>query len=133
MPRAALKALKEEGVDIPLGLHERLDLLDQHGFIYIPSKRGGVPRFKRHTDGSGGLPLQDIISDIPPINSQAKERMGYATQKPSPCLSASLRPARTRVTLFLTRSAGALPPWKRRTGLIASGSGSILRFTRSSA
>ena len=25
---------------------------------------------------------KDIISDIPPINSQAKERMGYATQKP---------------------------------------------------
>ena len=82
VPRAALKALEKEGVDIPPGLHDRLDLLRHHGFVYIPRKPGGVPRFKRHIDGASGLPVQDIISDIPPINSQAKERMGYATQKP---------------------------------------------------
>ena len=82
VPRAALKALEKEGVDIPPGLHDRLDLLHHHGFVYIPRKPGGVPRFKRHIDGASGLPIQDIISDIPPINSQAKERMGYATQKP---------------------------------------------------
>ncbi len=82
VPRAALKALEKEGVDIPPGLHDRLDLLHHHGFVYIPRKPGGVPRFKRHIDGASGLPVQDIISDIPPINSQAKERMGYATQKP---------------------------------------------------
>ncbi len=29
-----------------------------------------------------GLPLTDVWTDIPPVNSQAKERMGYATQKP---------------------------------------------------
>ena len=29
-----------------------------------------------------GQPIQDVITDIPPINSQAKERLGYATQKP---------------------------------------------------
>ena len=82
VPRAALKELEKEGVDIPPGLHDRLDLLHHHGFVYIPKKPGGVPRFKRHIDGASGLPVQDIISDIPPINSQAKERMGYATQKP---------------------------------------------------
>ena len=29
-----------------------------------------------------GVPVQDVWIDIPPINSQAKERVGYPTQKP---------------------------------------------------
>ena len=28
------------------------------------------------------MPIQDIIADIPPVNSQAAERLGYPTQKP---------------------------------------------------
>jgi hypothetical protein len=63
---------------------EKLDLLDTHGFILWPKKRSGAgvgfPRFKRYL--GAGQPIQDIITDIPPINSQAQERMGYPTQKP---------------------------------------------------
>jgi hypothetical protein len=63
---------------------EKLDLLDTHGFILWPKRRsedgGGFPRFKRHI-GSGQR-IQDMITDIPPINSQAQERLGYPTQKP---------------------------------------------------
>ena len=33
-----------------------------------------------------GVPLQDIWTDIPPINAQAKERLGYPTQKPEALL-----------------------------------------------
>ena len=29
-----------------------------------------------------GVPIQDLWTDIPPINAQAKERLGYPTQKP---------------------------------------------------
>ena len=82
VPRAALKALAGDGVSIPDALHARLELLYEHGFIYIPNKPGGVPRFKRHVTESQGLPVQDVIADIPPINSQAAERTGYPTQKP---------------------------------------------------
>ena len=82
VPRSAIEALFNEGVEIPAGLHARLDVLHEHGFVFIPKKKGGVPRFKRHALNAGGLPLQDVITDIPPINSQAAERMGYATQKP---------------------------------------------------
>ena len=82
VPRAALSALKAEGVKIPDELHARLDLLFAHGYIYLPKKLGGVPRFKRYLSKDDGLPVQDIIADIPPINSQAKERLGYPTQKP---------------------------------------------------
>ena len=44
--------------------------------------RTGTPEYIRYLDESEGVLLQSIWSDIPSINSQAKERMGYATQKP---------------------------------------------------
>jgi len=63
---------------------EKLDLLDEHGFIHWPRTRSGhgagFPRFKRFL--SEGTALQDVIADVPPINSQAAERLGYPTQKP---------------------------------------------------
>jgi site-specific DNA-methyltransferase (adenine-specific) len=62
-----------------LSTTEKLDVLDKHGLIHWP-RSGGFPRFKRAL--GKGLPLQDIILDIPPLNSQAQERIGYPTQKP---------------------------------------------------
>jgi site-specific DNA-methyltransferase (adenine-specific) len=35
-----------------------------------------------HLDDTPGIPLQALWTDIPPINSQAAERLGYPTQKP---------------------------------------------------
>ena len=46
--------------------------------------RSGSPEYIRYLDETKGVPLQSIWTDIAPINSQARERMGYATQKPSP-------------------------------------------------
>lgn len=37
---------------------------------------------KRYLDEQEGLPLSDVWVDIPPLNSQARERLGYPTQKP---------------------------------------------------
>ncbi len=48
--------------------------------------RNGVPRLKQFLDQMPGVPAQDVWIDIPPINSQAKERLGYPTQKPEPLL-----------------------------------------------
>lgn len=62
-------------------VQERLDVLDDAGLIYWP-KRGTVPRFKRYLSVSEGNPVQDIITDIAPVNSQSINRMGYPTQKP---------------------------------------------------
>ena len=39
-------------------------------------------RVKRYLDESRGGPVADLWTDIPPINSQSKERTGYPTQKP---------------------------------------------------
>jgi site-specific DNA-methyltransferase (adenine-specific) len=59
----------------------RLDDLDKEGRIHWP-KAGGLPRYKRYLSEVGGVVLQEIWDDIPPINSMAKERLGYPTQKP---------------------------------------------------
>lgn len=62
-----------------------LDRLDEQGLIYWP-KSGGWPRFKRYLEEAKGIPLQDVWTDIFPLNSQAKERLGYPTQKPESLL-----------------------------------------------
>lgn len=46
----------------------------------------GMPRLKQYAADLPGIGLQDLWIDIPPINSQAQERLGYATQKPSALL-----------------------------------------------
>ena len=83
VPRRGLQRLRERGLSVPDRLQDQLDMLLDYDLIYVPRKRDGstgVPRFKLYLEG--GQPIQDIILDIPPINSQAKERLGYPTQKP---------------------------------------------------
>jgi site-specific DNA-methyltransferase (adenine-specific) len=63
-----------------------LDQLDAQGLIYWPEKTGGWPRLKKYLDDAKGVPLQDVWTDIFPINSQAQERLGYPTQKPQSLL-----------------------------------------------
>jgi DNA modification methylase len=60
---------------------ERMQAAYEAGLVIQP-RPGAVPRYKRYLDEQRGLPLGDVWTDIPPINSQAKERLGYPTQKP---------------------------------------------------
>ena len=48
----------------------------------VQTKPGNVPRQIRYLDEQKGKTLNNVWTDIPALNSQAKERMGYATQKP---------------------------------------------------
>ncbi|MEW5805171.1 MAG: site-specific DNA-methyltransferase [Patescibacteria group bacterium] len=48
--------------------------------------REGTAEYKRYLDEMPGVPMQDVWADISPINSQAKERLGYDTQKPEALL-----------------------------------------------
>ncbi len=50
--------------------------------IVIQTRPGAIPQMKRYLDEQEGRPIDDVWNDIPPINSQAKERLGYPTQKP---------------------------------------------------
>jgi len=60
---------------------ERMSQMIADGLVVQPNA-GKVPRQKRYLDETAGLPLQDVWTDISPINSQAAERLGYPTQKP---------------------------------------------------
>ena len=50
--------------------------------LVVQTKPGTIPQLKRYLDEQRGRPLDDVWTDIPPLNSQAKERLGYPTQKP---------------------------------------------------
>lgn len=64
---------------------ERMQAAYDAGLIVQP-KPGAVPRYKRYLDEQKGKPISDVWDDIPPINSQAQERLGYPTQKPEALL-----------------------------------------------
>jgi site-specific DNA-methyltransferase (adenine-specific) len=68
-----------------MSVQERLDTLESSGLIYWPPA-GKVPAYKRYMNCKEGNAIQDIILDIGPISSQAKERLGYPTQKPEELL-----------------------------------------------
>jgi site-specific DNA-methyltransferase (adenine-specific) len=59
---------------------ETMKQLDAQGQLHF-TKSGGI-RLKRYWDENKGVAIQCLWDDIPPINSQAAERMGYPTQKP---------------------------------------------------
>ncbi len=60
---------------------ERMAELIAQGRV-VQTREGGVPAYKRYLDEMPGVPLQDVWTDLPPIGSRAKERVGYPTQKP---------------------------------------------------
>jgi len=64
---------------------DRMQIAYDAGLV-IQTKPGNVPQLKRYLDEQRGRPLGDVWSDIPPLNSQAAERLGYPTQKPQALL-----------------------------------------------
>ncbi|MGO8733061.1 MAG: DNA methyltransferase [Terriglobia bacterium] len=60
---------------------ERMKAAYEKGLVIQPGP-GRVPRLKRYLDEQEGKPIDTIWTDIPPVNSQAAERLGYPTQKP---------------------------------------------------
>jgi site-specific DNA-methyltransferase (adenine-specific) len=65
--------------------------LEKKGRIYTKSR---VPRLIRYLDEvgvAGGAVVHEIWQDIPPINSMAKERIGFQTQKPVALLERIIR------------------------------------------
>ena len=86
IPRRSLQTAYPDRIDLDdLSTQQRLDLLDDADLIYWPTK-GKIPRQKRYLHESAGVPIQDIVSDINPIGAQARERLGYPTQKPEALL-----------------------------------------------
>jgi hypothetical protein len=64
---------------------ERMKQAYEAGLVVQP-RPGAVPRLKRYLEESAEKALGDVWTDIPPVNSQAAERVGYPTQKPETLL-----------------------------------------------
>jgi DNA modification methylase len=72
-----------EGLGISGGtVQDRLNALDDAGRIFWPKSEDGTPRLKWFVTDLNGMAVPDTWTDIPPISAQAKERLGYPTQKP---------------------------------------------------
>ena len=63
---------------------ETMKRLDEEGKLHF-TKNNGI-RLKRYLEDTQGVPLQVLWEDVFPVNSQAKERLNYPTQKPEALL-----------------------------------------------
>lgn len=83
-----------------------LDTLDKEGKIYWPDREGGWPRIKRYLDEQEGVQIDTVWTDIPPINSQAHEALGYPTQKPLALLERILQASSNENDIVLDAFCG---------------------------
>ncbi len=88
-----------------LSVQQRLDFLEAAGAIQWP-QLGGVPRFKRYLRRDRGTAVQDVITDIGPLSSHAKERLGYPTQKPEALLERIIEASSKKGDLVLDPFCG---------------------------
>lgn len=78
-----------KSIEPPAGTHwrysqENIDRLCKEGLIVMTGN--DRPRYKRYLDSLRGSIVSALWDDLPPVNSQAEERVDYATQKPEALL-----------------------------------------------
>ena len=61
---------------------ETMAELDADARIWYPDSKAKRPQLKRYLSEGKGPVMGNLWADISPLNSQAKERLGYPTQKP---------------------------------------------------
>jgi adenine specific DNA methylase Mod len=86
---------------------EKLDELEKEGRISFPKKAGGMPRYKQYLDESKGVLLQDIWTDINPVQAHAIERLTYPTQKPEALLERIIKTSSNEGDLVLDSFCGS--------------------------
>ena len=69
---------------------ERMQDLINAGLV-VQTRPGVVPCRKQYLDEGKGASVQSLWDDIPPLTAQAKERLGYPTQKPEALLERIVR------------------------------------------
>ena len=100
----------------------RVERLKKEDRTYY-TKTGGM-RLKVYLDEAPGIPIDDIWTDLPTVNSQASEHVGFPTQKPVTLLeriiSASSNPGDLVLDCFAgsgTTAAAAETSWAARDHL----------------
>src|SRR5579884_142221 len=61
---------------------ERMEEMEREGRLYFPADKSKRIRRKRYLDELEGDTVDNLWSDIAPVNSMAAERVGFDTQKP---------------------------------------------------
>jgi DNA modification methylase len=84
---------------------EKMEQFIRDGRVAIPSG-GTVPRYRRYLDESKGLPVGSVWDDINPVNSQAKEAIGFPTQKPLPLLERIIKTSSNKGDVVLDAFCG---------------------------
>ena len=84
---------------------ERMDEEIKKGKV-VQTKPGNVPRQIRYLDEQKGKTLNNVWVDIPAVNSQALERVGYPTQKPIELYSRIIKASSNERDIVLDPFAG---------------------------
>jgi site-specific DNA-methyltransferase (adenine-specific)/adenine-specific DNA-methyltransferase len=84
---------------------ETIKRYEKENRLYYTSR--GVARYKQYLDKMPGVALQDIWLDINAVNSQARERVEYPTQKPESLLERIIRTSSDKGDLILDSFAGS--------------------------
>ena len=66
---------------------EKMEQWDREGRLHFPENKDARIRRKSFVEELKGMPVQNLWTDIPEINSQAEERIDYPTQKPEGLLA----------------------------------------------
>ncbi|HLL94509.1 MAG TPA: site-specific DNA-methyltransferase [Spirosoma sp.] len=84
VPNVTVEALVGKEKCIEMGVLAKLDLLYENNYLVF--SKNGIPSVKRYLDNSKGNIVANFWNDLPNIQSQSKERIGYPTQKPEALL-----------------------------------------------
>lgn len=84
---------------------ENMKLLDKQGLIYYTAS--GFPKKKIYLDEMPGKPIQSIWTDINLIAGQAKELVGYTTQKPEALLERIIKASSNEGDLVVDMFGGS--------------------------
>jgi site-specific DNA-methyltransferase (adenine-specific) len=85
---------------------EKMQKYDAEKKLIFPKSKDGRIRLKRYLDEQPGEKVKNLWEDIPPINSQAAERLGYPTQKPEALLERIIRASSNEGDIILDPFCG---------------------------
>ncbi len=83
---------------------EQMQKFDKEGRIMY--SKNGYPRLKLYLDEQKGVALQDVWTDIRPVQAQSNERLGYPTQKPEPLMERIITSSSNKGDLVLDPFCG---------------------------
>jgi len=109
---------------------EKMRALEAEGRIMV--REGQIPSRIYYLDESQGSQVQDVWTDLSPLNPMARERTGYPTQKPESLLERIISSSSHPGDLVLDCFAEAVRPQSSPSVLIDDGSSVIWdgsRFT----